>query len=237
MCVIPASEFDMGYQPGEPQAKIRPPRRVRVEAFLIDQVEVTAAQYFHFLVSLGREGLTNERLRDGWWGSEIKQLGDRYRLDPDSARRAIRVSWQAARRYCEWAGKRLPTSAEWEFAARFEPSSNRVLRYPWGSLYDSEVNGHERRECVDNDHEYNARDVGISDGRFRGDGRSPTGVHDLFGNVREWMADKCQQEPSWCHIVRGDAYSCGEYPPSVGLQASGYDNEVAGFRCASRLNP
>ncbi len=203
MCRIPAGEFDMGYQPGEPQARLSPPKRVRVEAFSIDQVEVTAAQYFHFLVSLGREGLTNEKLRDGWWGGkDILQVGDRYELAPDRARRPLNVAWEAARLYCEWAGKRLPTSAEWEFAARFDPERKRARLFPWGDRFDEAASGCDRSPSP-RDFPAKGVDVGLFDGRLRADGRSPTGVHDLFGSADEWVADSCPYYPETCHLRRG----------------------------------
>lgn len=238
MCVIPASEFDMGYQSGEPQARLSPPKRVRVEAFLIDQVEVTAAQYFHFLVSLGREGLTNEKLRDSWWGGkQILQVGDRYELDAERARRPINVAWEAARRYCEWAGKRLPTGAEWELAARFDPRTRRSLRYPWGDHFDSDVNGCDPRECHDTSYRHETHSVGLSDGRYLPDGRSPLGVHDLLGNLEEWVADSCEEVRDDCHIMRGDPHSCGLDRPSLAAETSSSYGDRAGFRCAGPLNP
>jgi iron(II)-dependent oxidoreductase len=231
MCRIPGGTFLMGYQPGEPDAKTKPPKRVRVAPFLIDQVEVTAAQYFQFLLSIGPEGLTNDKLRDGWWGArEIVQIGQQYQLDQARAQRPIWVSWEAARRYCGWAGKRLPTSAEWEFAARFDPTTKRTLRFPWGDKFNPAANG-----CDDatysKDYPLPDMDVGMFDGVRRADGRSPTGVHDLFSNVEEWVAASCEHHRKTCHVSRGRVLCSDRSLASI------VDNRNhSGFRCAADVS-
>ena len=192
---------------------------------------MTAAQYFHFLVSLGREGLTNEKLRDGWWGGkDILQVGDRE-LAPDRARRPLNVAWEAARLYCEWAGKRLPTSAEWEFAARFDPERKRARLFPWGDRFDEAASGCDRSPSP-RDFPAKGVDVGLFDGRLRADGQSPTGVHDLFGSADEWVADSCPYYPETCHLRRGRVHCVND---SLATETAHYYH--SGFRCAADLNP
>jgi formylglycine-generating enzyme required for sulfatase activity len=229
MCRIPGGTFLMGYQPGEPAAKSTPGRKVRVEPFLIDQVEVTAAQFFQFLLSIGPEAFTNEELVRGWWGGKsIIQTGQQYELNPPRAMRPIMVSWEAARRYCEWAGKRLPTSVEWEFAARFDPETKRSRRFPWGDKYDAAANGCDQvtqRDELPLSH----LDVGTFDGLRRADGRSPTGVHDLFGTLDEWVADSCDHRRETCHISRGRAWCSLTFSLANTVE----DLDFSGVRCAA----
>jgi formylglycine-generating enzyme required for sulfatase activity len=195
---------------------------------LIDQVEVTAAQYFQFLLSIGPEAFTSEELVGGWWGGKsIIQIGQRYQLNAARARRPILVSWEAARRYCEWAGKRLPTSAEWEFAARFDPETRRSLRFPWGDKYNSAANG--CHQVSQNDElPLSHIDVGTFDGLSQTDGRSPTGVHDLFGTLDEWVADSCEHHPETCHMSRGRAWCSFVFSLADTVE----DRSTSGFRCA-----
>lgn len=232
MCRIPAGTFMMGYQPGEPAARRFPARKVTVRAFLLDQVEVTAAQYVHFLQSLGPERFTDERLRHGWWGRSIVQRGYSYHLVEAQALHPINtVDWEAARRYCDWAGKRLPTSAEWELAARFEPTTKRALRFPWGDRFDPQRNGCDERARPSTFPHYGVTDVGTFDGIRHADGRSPSGVHDLFGNADEWVAD---EQGSRSHTRRGCAHYCDR--PSVAWWSHD-SGPYAGFRCAADLTP
>ena len=154
----------------------QPQHTVCLDAFYIDRCEVTNAQFAQFLNEQGNqeeEGVT-------WLdiGSEdclITQTEEQHQ--PKSGYEehpVIMVSWYGARAYCEWAGKRLPTEAEWEKAARGTDGR----RYPWGNS-EPDCNRANYNDCV-----------GLTTivGSYPA-GASPYGVLDMADNVREWVAD------------------------------------------------
>ena len=145
----------MGSVTGRPNEA--PAHDVWVDAFSIDRFEVTVGQYARFVAATGWRSPGN------WDG-----------IDASAAATTpiTHVAWPDAAAYCAWVGKRLPTEAEWEKAARGIDSR----RYPWG---DTWATG-------------NAA-AGLATGRvpvgsYAG-GASPFGAHDMVGNVHEWVAD------------------------------------------------
>jgi formylglycine-generating enzyme required for sulfatase activity len=135
-----------------------PEHEAFVEPFWIDRDPVTVAQYTEFLNATGRTPPRH-------WGAH----------DTSGAQQpVVGVTWDDANAYAAWAGKQLPTEAQWEFAARGR--ENR--RYPWGAL--------EPRGTLANfgDNLNMPSLVGMHD-----DGATPEGVHDLSGNVYEWTRD------------------------------------------------
>ncbi len=168
--VVPAGLFLMGTTPEERDLittvygfshgleEEMPQHRIFLDAFYIDQYEVTNSRYAKFLEATGHEAPTN------WNELDLAKEGDRP---------VAGVSWHDADAYCRWAGRRLPTEAEWEKAARGTDGR----RYPWGN------------EIPTNQHAnfgYSRQLTPV--GSFE-TGMSPYGVHDLAGNVMEWVAD------------------------------------------------
>ncbi len=160
MVRIPAGVFVMGSPDGEPDEK--PPHRVGLPAFDLDRDEVTVAAYDK-CVAAG--------------ACSAPRHADRKGEEP-----ATWVSWVDADRYCRWVGKRLPTEAEWERAAR----GSEGRRYPWGGEFacgrGNFANFEGEGRCPNNP----GRPVIVGSYPM---GNSPEGVRDLAGNVWEWVAD------------------------------------------------
>ena len=155
-----------------------PVRSLYLDPFYLDQYEVTVEQYAKFLQT------SKWKEPEGW--KNIRNL-----LDPNLP--IVNVNWVDAVAYCRWAGKRLPTEAEWEKAARGTDGR----RYPWGDTEPSEVIAN----VVNNTFRFGAHGMGTSvetlnllrrvlrvRGGFPAD-KSPYGIYDLGGNVEEWVAD------------------------------------------------
>lgn len=162
MLQMPAGTFRMGNNAGAEDE--RPERGVNMPAYQIDRYEVTVGEFREFLKA------TNYRT-----GAEEagKPASETWRVDNIGARfdRPVRyVSWWDADKYCRWLGKRLPTEAEWEYAAR----GNDGRTYPWGNDFDS------ARVAPSTD----TMPVG-----FYLNNRSPIGAYDMAGNVWEWVND------------------------------------------------
>ncbi|MFI1911967.1 ergothioneine biosynthesis protein EgtB [Nocardia sp. NPDC020380] len=201
--VIPAGEFVMGTDT-DPWAldNERPAHPVHVPGFAIDAAPITNEQYLAFLADGGYErpelwsergwahraeaGLVSPQFweQDGgghWWR---RVFGTMQQLRPQQP--VVHVCWFEAEAYANWAGKRLPTEAEWEKAARFDPATARTRRYPWGDADpdDSLANlGQAHLEPAD---------VGAYPS-----GASPAGVHQLIGDVWEWTASGFDPYPGF----------------------------------------
>ena len=173
MVYVPAGEFLMGSDTGDVDE--RPQRRVYLDAFEIDRYEVTNAQYRRFLLATGwdppqcwpQRYVAFSPERDPCWHDTEYPSGE-------APYPVVGVNWQDATAYCAWTGKRLPTEAEWEKAAR--GTDGRV--YPWGDEWDAE--------------KANVGEMGIGYTQPVGSypaGASPYGVLDMMGNAWEWVAD------------------------------------------------
>lgn len=169
MVEIPAGKFMMGSDAGNADSK--PPHEVEVKAFMLDQFEVTNADFKLFVDATSYQTDAEKSKESDTWLT--------YAKDKDN-HPVVKVSWNDAKAFCEWAGKRLPTEAEWEYAAR--GSDGRT--FPWGNEFD-----------VKN---VNAKETGLRGtaavGSFPG-GASPFAIQDMSGNVQEWTTSVAEHYP------------------------------------------
>lgn len=191
--LVPGGVFTMGTDT-EPWAldNERPAHRRNVPAFLIDTLPVTNAAYARFVDGGGyddprwwtepgwahirRHGLYAPR----FWRREGGQwLRDRFGVtEPVPPQEPVlHVCWYEADAYARWAGRRLPTEAEWEKAARHDPATGRSRRYPWG---DADP----RPEHAN----LGQRHLQPAPAGSYPEGASPLGVRQLMGDVWEWTA-------------------------------------------------
>lgn len=157
--LVPAGPFTMG------DDEEIPARSVYLSPYYIDRFEVTAERFAAFMAATGRQGAP-----EGWEG---------LTLPADGELPVVGVSWHDADAYCRWAGRRLPTEAQWEKAAR----SDDARRFPWGDLSPT-LDQANFQNASPLPYEGGLEPVG---GRPAGD--SPYGVADLAGNAAEWVAD------------------------------------------------
>ena len=205
---IPGGTFQMG---SKESSNEQPVHRVRVKAFELARTEVTNGQY---LACVKAGGCTSPHWDDGscyvYVGSVWRKgkLSDSFRGDNQPV---VCVDWSQAVAFSRWAGGRLPTEAEWEYAAR---SGGRDQRYPWGNEKAS------CRRAIMND-------GGLGCGKkqtwpvcSKASGNSAHGLCDLAGNVWEWVED-------WYH---GD-YKGAPSDASAWTSPAGSNRVVRGGGC------
>jgi len=160
MVYVPGGEFTMGSDSGYPDEK--PAHRVVVSPYWIDVYEVTNAQYARFVRATGY------RAQGAW---KLLNTPGRENLPVQN------ISWNDAVAYSAWAGKRLPSEAEWELAAR----GPQGLTYPWGNEWKPE-------RCIWEGHRASPEpDIVVVDSLP--EGKSPAGCYHMAGNALEWCAD------------------------------------------------
>lgn len=189
--LVPGGPFTMGTST-DPWAldNERPAHRVDVPAFVIDAAPVTNVRYAAFIADGGYDqprwwsaagwrhrveaGLTApmhwHRDGDGWAYTRFGRTGP---VLPDEP--VVHVGFHEAAAYARWAGKRLPTEAEWEKAARHDPATGRSRRYPWGDDDPTPERANLGQRHL------SPAPVGAYPA-----GASPLGVHQLIGDVWEW---------------------------------------------------
>jgi formylglycine-generating enzyme required for sulfatase activity len=220
MVSIKGATFTMGDSNGDPDE--RPPHQVTVADFQMDRFEVTNALFDAFVKATGYQTANEQQNKAQTWRSFFTA---------DTANNpVVMVTWNDAVAFCKWAGKRLPTEAEWEFAAR--GTDGRI--YPWGNDYDPS--------------KFNGKASGIRGTVHVGSypaGASPFGINDMAGNVWEWTADWYEAYPGGAsspfygekfRVTRGGGWFDEDKQVRTTNRSSADPNTAAnddlGFRCA-----
>ncbi len=208
MVAVPAGTFTMGSSPAKIESAVAlcnqtfgegtctsdsfadetPAHTVQLDAFQIDQTEVTNAQFAAFLNEQGNQ----EEGGTVWLDLDssfvlIEEGGNAFQPLADFENHpVVKVTWYGANAYCQWAGGQLPTEAQWEYVAR--GSAGNV--FPWGDEFDGT-----RLNYCDSNCEFDG-DETVDDGYARtapvgsyAAGDSWIGAQDMAGNVWEWTAD------------------------------------------------
>jgi len=244
MIFVPSGIFRMGADEGEPDEG--PSHLVQMDGYFIDETEVTNAQYAMCVAA----GACNEPARRTATYHPAYYGSDAYADYP-----VIFVNWFDAETFCDWRNARLPSEAEWEKGAGFDPDQAIILRYPWGDAFD----GTKMNYC-DSNCSTERRDTRFDDGHqdtapvgSYPDGRSPLGLYDMSGNVMEWVNDwydRNYYESSTdtnplgppdgeFKAIRGGSWLSSEEDLAIVVRSS-FDPTVAranlGFRCAMDAN-
>ena len=226
MTEIPEGRFIRGSRTEAGRADERPRRTIYLRAFMIDKYEVTNAQYLKFIAATGHKEPFN-----------VYGTGSLFETKGIENLPVVQVTWHDAADYCQWAGKRLPTEAEWEKAARGADGRS----YPWGNKAPS-------ARHVNFDRDWVAIGTLLPVGSLP-DGASPYGVHDMSGNAREWVQDWYAEdyyriapdrnpkgpETGLLKVIRGGSWH--SFEPDVRAAARGkggfaLKTHGTGFRCA-----
>jgi formylglycine-generating enzyme required for sulfatase activity len=234
MVLVPAGEFTMGGQGKglDEDREEAPPDQVTLPAFSIDRLEVTTTQYCRFLNATRK---TQDAEGHGYFGLPqylpIRQAAGQWQ--PEVGREQFPMSdvtWYGATAYAQWAGKRLPTEAEWEKAARGMDGR----KFPWGSDFDQSKM------------RFGQTKIGPVGGFPAG--ASPCGALDMAGNVWEWtsslfkpypyVATDGREEPIGAtdrRVARGGSWEGEPYIATTTYRFRPLPDDAypfLGFRCA-----
>ena len=239
MVPVPGGSFVMGDDGGDPNET---PKPATVGAFSLMRLEVTNRQFAVFVAAAGHRTDAEKSGRGYVWDRTWRLVpGADWRhpngigssIDGKADHPVVQVSARDAAAFCAWHGLRLPSEAEWEFAARGAEGR----RYPWGMSPPGTQTARRANfgtvECCAPD---------AADGYWRTApvggfplGASPFGILDMAGNVWEWTASRFPGRPQLV-VLRGGGWGNNPYclrtayrhgnPPDIGL-------DMVGFRCAA----
>jgi len=215
MVEIPAGPFTMGSDAGP--ADERPAHPVTLSAFRIDRFPITNARFAEFLNAVGTRNANGERLFDfDDPDARVHRAGEKWIPDKGYENHpVVEVSWPGARDFCAWAGKRLPTEAEWEKAARGGDSR----RYTWGDKPPDRA----RAQFAARYNETAPVDAFAA-------GASPYGVQDMAGNAWEWVSSAYRPYPFDARDGR-ENLAAG---PVRGTRGGGHDSPAAEITITQR---
>lgn len=181
MIYVPGGLFSIG-DDESPESDEKPAQVIRLDAYYLDETEVTNAEYAQCVAA----GVCPRPVR-----TDAAYHGAYFDNPEFADYPVIFVNWYSADAFCRWRGGRLPSEAEWEFAAGFDPAEGVKKRYPWGDSFDGtrlnfcDINcPRDNRSAEWDDGHRDTAPVGSYP-----EGRSPVGVYDMLGNVMEWVGD------------------------------------------------
>jgi serine/threonine-protein kinase len=215
MVLVKGGAFKMGSDAPGADAASKPPLDATVKDFYLDQYEVTNEQYQEFVKQTGRKAPS------GWTGTDFPGGEGKFPV--------ANVTWDDAVEYAKWAGKRLPTEAEWEFAARSGGQQDRA--YPWGNDWSDKLSNSKE----------DGRGGAMPVGSYPG-GATKDQIFDMAGNVSEWVADDFKPYPGSTQgpdpgnkVYRGGAFAATKDLLKTTLRWWDFPNKsypYLGFRCA-----
>lgn len=167
---------------GRRRSRYSPQRRVCLKGFWMDRYEVTVDDYKRCM----QKGVCREIWYKFSWFQRAKPISQVIKAGHPMAY----IRWREAQRFCKWAGKRLPTEAEWEKAAR----GAQKLLYPWGN---------QRPTCRHARYARCGRRTAPVGPSYRIQGQSPYKLFDMAGNVREWVFD-CYDSKAYTKLNKGE---------------------------------
>jgi len=237
---VPSGNFVMGSYSNQDEQPVHP---VQLSSFWIDQTEVTNKQYA-ICVAAGACNpplQINSYTHDWYYGNPNF---DNYPV--------VYVTWDNAKTYCQWAGRDLPTEAQWEKAASWNDSNQQSYIYPWGDNFNGSVVNFCDSNCLI-DHADKKSNDGYSDTSpvmNYPNGVSPYGIYDMAGNVWEWVNDwydatyysysppfePLGADSGTYRVLRGDSwwgYSYGVRSADRNPFLPSKSANNIGFRCAS----
>lgn len=178
MVFIGGGRFEMGNETLDALDNERPPAAAEITDYWLDQTPVTVAAYADFIAAGGYHN-------SQWWHPKgwawVRKTGTTQpRYWPSNIHSQVPVcgvSWYEADAYACFVGKRLPTEAEWEWAARWHPGRQQTQTYPWGEAPLDQKRSN-----------FGGQPHKLAPVGSYPEGRSATGCDDLLGNVWEWTA-------------------------------------------------
>lgn len=218
MVLIPGGEFSMGL---EGEGSHGPVHQVEVDSFYMGKYEVTNAEYLKFCTETGRK-------LPEYWGMEIYHAGSDF---PDYP--VVGINWHDVTAFAEWVGMRLPTEAEWEFAAR---GGQTDWNYPYGDEHSEDAANFKSEGTV-------------TVGAYAPNGY---GLYDMSGNVWEWVNDYFDDayyknspksnpkgpEKGTFRVIRGGGWHSGPGCCRVYYRnalPSNWQDIAVGFRCVKDI--